>query len=206
VSSKSSCATAPASPEAGSLSSTAASSGSGPLSPAEQKLLEYDSVEKLAALFDSLAWSLDEEIALLIDTARCAPTATVRMKALKALREIRQEALKLAGTISEYTATRTTEDGRGNTVQESIVARLIKKGGDLHDAVSITSDPSLPETSDDHNSRGPQPSAPRRCIESHEAGTAQEEPKEETGPEAEAATEADDRPGAIPGLAVSSSA
>jgi len=157
------------------------------LTPSEQSLLNFESVERLAAFLDSQGWTLEEEIQLLIDTARTAPTEAIRLRALADLRKVRQDILKLAGVIGEVKATRQTQDSEGNSIQESVVASLIRKGGNLDPA--RTTNPS----------HSPTPREP--VLPSSAGGLVPQDPQADDGdPESLPPAPGPD-PAAIPGLA-----
>ncbi len=96
----------------------------------EQKLLNFENVEKLAALLDTLSWSITDEINLLVDTARCAPNPAVRLKALAMLQDVRKEALALSGVIAKVKMTQQTNSN--NTIFTKAIIGSVSKKGSIH--------------------------------------------------------------------------
>jgi hypothetical protein len=166
------------------------------LSPAEQKLLSFEDVEALAALYDVLGWTLTEEITLYVDLARTAATDAARLRALKMLRDVRLDAMKLAGVIGQVKAVRKTTDETGGVLSESVIAQLIKKGGSI-DAI-VNPIPRRSPTSEAHEE--PAGDGNSTGQDALSGGGDASGGNTKAGP----ALRPSPCPGAIPGLAVSS--
>ncbi len=94
-----------------------------------EDLLEFESVNEMAAAYRANEWNPSEEIQHLIHTARYAESEGARLRALEVLRSRRIETLRNNGAIVDASQTTIDETGRVKKVlSTSVVASVLSAG------------------------------------------------------------------------------
>lgn len=98
-------------------------------------VLRFSELEYLAQLYEKMGWTPDEEYAALVELARTAASDTVRLRAMKQLREVAREIMLASGALAKVqTKQRKSEGPEGSSIlEESVVMTLMTKGGPVYE-------------------------------------------------------------------------